>query len=176
MDEETILTAFAPFLPDASPRPIPAHLSQKALSPTAYRAPVSQSFLNTPPPNSHTTPRNNLTKYRDSHHGALLTPSPSPIRRLMAYGNGLADKTIQRIGGVQRAAKISPASSAISSNTSSVDSTSAEEELQFQLSLSDHTVFRSLRAPVPNKMKLERSPFSGYHPPTRRTGVISHYQ
>ncbi|WAQ89837.1 hypothetical protein PtA15_11A529 [Puccinia triticina] len=172
MDEETLLKAFAPFLPDASPRPIPAHLSQKVLPPTPYRAPSNQSFANTPPSISHTTPRNNLTKYRDSHHGAPLTPSPSPIRRLMAYGNGLADKTIQRIGGIQRGAKVSPASSTTSSNPSTVDSTSPEEELLFQLSLSGHKPFRASQAPTAHKIQLERSPFSSHHPATRRNVII----
>ncbi|EFP78970.2 hypothetical protein PGT21_028348 [Puccinia graminis f. sp. tritici] len=172
MDEETLLKAFAPFLPDASPRAIPAHLSQKVLPPTPYRAPSNQSFANTPPSISHTTPRNNLTKYRDSHHGAPLTPSPSPIRRLMAYGNGLADKTIQRIGGAQRGPKASPASSATSSNPSTVDNSSPEEELLFQLSLSGHKPFRALQAP--HKIQLERSPFSSHHPVTRRNVSHSH--
>ncbi|PLW18116.1 hypothetical protein PCANC_12722 [Puccinia coronata f. sp. avenae] len=175
MDEETLVKAFAPFLPDASPRPIPAHMSQKVMPPTPYRAPSNQSFANTPPSNSHTTPRNNLTKYRDSHHGAPLTPSPSPIRRLMAYGNGLADKTIQRIGGAQRAAKVSPASSTTSSNPSTVDSSSPEEELQFQLSLSGHKPFRTLQSSATHKLQLERSPFSSHHPVARRNGVISHH-
>ncbi|POW20250.1 hypothetical protein PSHT_03771 [Puccinia striiformis] len=174
MDEETLLKAFAPFLPDASPRPIPAHMSQKVMPPAPYRAPSNQSFANTPPSISHTTPRNNLTKYRDSQHGAPLTPSPSPIRRLMLFGNGLADKTIQRIGGAQRAVKISPASSVSSSNPSTVDSSSPEEELLFQLSLSGHKQFRAVQAASNHKMQLERSPFSSHHPVTRRNVAISH--
>ncbi|OAV89261.1 hypothetical protein PTTG_28763 [Puccinia triticina 1-1 BBBD Race 1] len=90
----------------------------------------------------------------------------------MAYGNGLADKTIQRIGGIQRGAKVSPASSTTSSNPSTVDSTSPEEELLFQLSLSGHKPFRASQAPTAHKIQLERSPFSSHHPATRRNVII----
>lgn len=156
IDEETLLEAFAPFLPDSSPRPIPVYLAQKALTPTSYRISAGHNFPNTPPSISHTTPRNNLGKYRDPQNRLPLTPSPSPIRRLMAYGNGLADKTLQRMGAVHGSIKLSPTSSTSSSNRSNVDKGSADEELQFQLSLSDHNSSRALQ-PKSNHTGFERS-------------------